>query len=151
MYWLYWCAPSWHLHVALTTANGCLSVNVNVNVVCQWCHAREMEPDGEECQWWQLEQTGACVHEVCSENMVVFIALLKWNLSKLYAQAHTGVTALSLKSDEKHHMQGRPSSPPSRPGSNTAHSWRMVEVRVYCLHWCLLSHSSAVPFSINSF
>lgn len=143
MYRLYWYALSWHLRcIALTTNNGCLSVNVNVVSVVSCA--------GDETRW-QLEQTGACEQKVRSENMVVFVALLRWNLSKLYTQAHTGVTALSLKSDEKHHMQGRPSSPPSRPGSNTDHSWRTVEVRIYCLHWCLLSRSSAVPFSINSF
>lgn len=108
MYRLYWYALTWHLHcIALTTDNGCLSVKL---MLCQWCHVQEMKPDGEECQWWQLEQTGACVQKVCSENTVVFIAYLRWNLSKLYAQAHTGVTALSLKSYEKHHMRGRPSS-----------------------------------------
>lgn len=82
--------------------------------LCRWFNVQEMKPDGEECQWWQLVQTGACVQKVCSENMVVFITLLRCNLSKLYPQAHMGVTALCLNWYEKHHMQGRPSSPLQR-------------------------------------
>lgn len=78
--------------------------------LCQQSHVQEMKPDGEECQRWQLVQTGACVQKVCVESMV-FIALLRLNLSELYTQAHIGVTALSVKSHENHHMQGRPSLP----------------------------------------
>lgn len=46
----------------------------------------------------------------CSENMEAFIAYFGLDPSKLYTRAHTGVRGLSLKSHEKHHMQGRPPS-----------------------------------------
>lgn len=121
MYWLYWYAPSWHLHIALTTDNGCLSVNVNV--VCQWCHAQEMKPDGEECQWWQLEQTGACVHRVCSENMVVFIALFKWNHSKLYVPLPPlqGQAAIQLTAGERWKWESTVSIDASSPAPQLCH------------------------------
>lgn len=119
--------------------------------LCQWCNVQKMEPDGEECQLWQLVQSVPCVHKVCSENSCFFYHSIEMKPLKNIYLSPNGVTALCFKSYEKHHMQGRPpTQPPWRPGCNRTHSWRAVEESTVSIHGSSLApqlcHFQSIAF-----